>query len=145
MRGLLVALVFSVVSFAAQADELVLVGSDKSNWKELTSFELRKLFLGMPVERGQRKLLPIRNESSEDLDRFFLKVVVGMRPNTYQRKLLRNQLNYAIQPPVSIYNLMELNSELEGSKDAVSYVWRSSLDEENTGLHILQVIWRPAL
>jgi hypothetical protein len=122
-------------------EELILVGSKIENWKPLSAFELRKLYLGLPVPRDNSNLTPIRNKSDDSLDIAFHKFIVGMQSNSYQRKLLRNQMNYAVLPPAVVDDMNHLVKKLNASPYVVSYAWRSAVDTTDDKLQALQVIW----
>ena len=133
-----------VVANSARANELVLIGTTAGPWQPLSAFELRKMYMGLPVSRDGTPLTPLRNSQSQEITQLFHNVIVGMHANAYKRKLLRNQMNYAIVPPHVEPDFEKLSAILRSNPYAVSFTWRSTLGQKSQDIKVLQVIWRDA-
>lgn len=141
MLSRLVVFVFLLCSTClAYAEELVLVVSKNTPIKPLSVLELKKLYIGLPVYRSDQNLTPLLNESDSRFGPVFYQFVVGMQSKTYRRKLLRNRMNYAVEPPVIFRRKQQLAVALTEIPYSVSYMWRSEADRHDE-LVILQVIW----
>ena len=99
------------------------------------------MFLGIPLNIDDERLKPLRNESDTSVIKQFHRLIVGMTEPSYNRKLMRNRLNYAADPPAAFKQQAALFYTLEQNKHAVSYTWLSALPPNDTSLKVLQVIW----
>ena len=137
LAGLSLAL---AVSTPAGERQVVLVVSASSPVKELHPIEIRKLFLSLPVQRDNRPLVPVRNNSDRQLEQVFLQDVVAMSQSAYDRRILTQTLQHGRPRPLELQSRDEVLARLYSDRFSVSYVW---LDDavSNPRLRILRVIW----
>lgn len=128
------------LSVAADGREVVLVVSMGSPATELEPLEIRKLFLGLPVLRGNRALRAVRNESDEQLSRVFLQHVVAMSQSAYDRRILSQAMQQGRPRPLVLKSNAELIATLDSDPTAVSYMWVKDLPA-SPRLRILRVLW----
>ena len=64
-----------VVANSARANELVLIGTTAGPWQPLSAFELRKMYMGLPVSRDGTPLTPLRNSQSQEITQLFQEVL----------------------------------------------------------------------
>jgi hypothetical protein len=134
--NLILVLLLGTATPAFAGEELVLIVSAGSAIDELVSTEVRKLFLGLTVQRSGRRLHPLLNESDAELKEIFLQNIVSMSDSTYDRYIL--QLGRA-QPLVYKGNA-RLISGVAADPAAVSYAWRKDV-EHDSRIRILRVVW----
>ena len=138
--GLAVLSLVLAVSAPAGERQVVLVVSAASPVTELHPIEIRKLFLGLPVQRDNRSLVPVRNSSDRQLEQVFLQDVVAMSQSAYDRRILAQTLQHGRPRPLELQSRDEVLARLYSDRFAVSYVW---IDDAvaNPRLRILRVIW----
>ena len=138
--GLVVLSLVLAVSAPAGERQVVLVVNAASPVKELHPIEIRKLFLGLPVQRDNRSLVPVRNSSDRQLEQVFLQDVVAMSQSAYDRRILAQTLQHGRPRPLELQSRDEVLARLYSDRFAVSYVW---IDDAvaNPRLRILRVIW----
>jgi hypothetical protein len=131
-----------VLAVCAPAGErqVVLVVSASSPVLELHPIEIRKLFLGLPVQRENRPLVPVRNSSDRQLEQVFLQDVVAMSQSNYDRRILAQTLQHGRPRPLDLQSRDEVLARLYSDRFAVSYVWFDDA-ASNPRLRILRVIW----
>jgi len=112
---------------------LVLVTGVYSNLPKLRQWELKKLFLGVPIIKDNQKLIPLRNVSDRIMYEVFLQNVVHMSADTYENKVIEG-------PAVSYSDFDQLLRLLVETPNTVSYMWRENARQEPR-LRIVQVIW----
>jgi hypothetical protein len=142
LRNAALALLVCTACLSAAADrrEAVLVVSMNSPVTELEPLEIRKLFLGLPVLRGNRPLRPVRNESDEQLSRVFLQHVVAMSQSAYDRRILSQAMQQGRPRPPALKSKTELIATLDSDPLAVSYMWVKDLPAYPR-LRVLRVLW----
>jgi hypothetical protein len=138
--GLIALLVTLALPAAAEERQVVLVVSANSPVQQLDSIEIRKLFLGLPVLRDNRPLVPLRNSSDRQLVQVFLQDVVAMSQSAYDRRILAQVLQHGRPRPLDLKSRDQVIAALNADRQAVSYLW---LQEAvgNPKLRILRVLW----
>ena len=134
----LACLLFSATALAQ--DRVVLVASASSPLTALTSFEVRKLFLGIEVFRDGRMLRGLRNRSEERLNDVFLQSVVGLSETSYERRLLSNVFKFGTVRPDEFTDLVRLSEALQANPYAVTYLWIAG--EPPADVKVLRVLWQ---
>lgn len=89
-RRLLFAFLLGVaLSLPAPADELrlVLVASAKSQLAGMTPAEVRRLYLGIPIVKDGKEVIPVRNTSDPKIQEVFLQRVLFMSAHAYERQM----------------------------------------------------------
>ena len=139
-------LTLTVVSHSLLAQEttnhLVLVTAKATGIRSLTTSEIRRLFMGLPVSKNGRKLEALVNQSDPLLYQVFLQKVVFMSAQVYERHLLENVVQLGGQRP-KIHNQQEaLVADLHRHPGKVSYIWNYKL-RIYPSLVAVGEIWRP--
>src|SRR3569833_4459775 len=129
-RILWVALIWLALCGAAPAEEpnsLILVTDKASGITSLTSSELRRLFLGLPVRKNDRPLVPLIIQCDPVLYQVFLQKVVFMSSQSYERHLLDSVIQLGGQRPKIHYQQDALNSDLHHHPGTVIFIWNFKL------------------
>jgi hypothetical protein len=141
MRQLLLGLLLLSTSAAHCAErEVVLVVSADSDVQQLESIEVQRLFLGLPVLRGNHALRPVRNLSDDQLSDIFLQYVVAMSQSAYDRRILTQVLQQGRPRPLEVKTRDEVIRALASDRFAVSYMWLKDVPA-NPRMRILRVLW----
>jgi len=138
--AMLLALWLPAAAAGIQKRELVLIVSARSDLSTLGSAAMRKLFLGITVTRGSRRLRPLLNVSDPLVREVFLQNVVSMSDANYDRRMLRLTAQEGRPPPDAFKNKRLLFDAVADDPDAVSYAWRGDV-EPDPRIHIIRVIW----
>ncbi|MBI5461468.1 MAG: hypothetical protein HY941_04700 [Gammaproteobacteria bacterium] len=129
---------------AAQPDtgrRLVLVASSRSTVAPLTTAEIRKLFLGIPLAQGERIVVPLRNQTDPVIYEVFLQKTLFMSGPMYERTLLTRLLRTKGARPQTFENETDLLHALQADPNAVTYMWARQA-EAAPDLRILVELWR---
>lgn len=115
---------------------LVLVAGVYSDIKPLAPDELRRLFLGMPIYKESRKLVPLINLTDRFVHEVFLQKIVFMSAEIYAKQLT---LRRAIDRHLSL-NINQLQKQLINNDSSVSYMWRKAA-RIDPRLKVIQTLW----
>ena len=138
---LIVLLACGVLGPAHSASEsVVLVVRADSPVADLSSVEVRKLFLGVPVLVDGKLLHPIRNRSDARLDDIFLQQIVTMSQEAYDRQILVGLNRQGWVRPAEAGSVVRVIEALYADPQAVSYMWRRDV-EHNPRLKVLRILW----
>lgn len=121
---------------------VVLVTAEPDPELELSSADVRKLFLGFTVMHAGRPLRPVRNRGDELLDKIFLQHVMTMSAEAYERRLLSMTLQQGQPRPLEVRSSDALVTALLGIPHSVSFAWETDV-ERVRGIRIVRVLWRP--
>jgi hypothetical protein len=121
-------------------NRVVLVAAADSPIEMLSSFEVRKIYLGIAVFKNGRTINAVRNGSDPRLSDVFFQSVVGLSEERYERRLLTNVFKYGTVRPGEISDASQIKPLLTANPYAVSYLWVT--DEVPTGLKVLRVLWQ---
>ena len=125
---------------ALAQDRVVLVASAASPIDAISSFETRKIYLGIGVFKDGRLIVGLRNQADRMLTEVFLQSVVGLSEERYERRLLSNVFKYGTLRPEEFSDVESLTAALAGNPYAVSYLWVT--DGVPPGLRVLRVLWQ---
>jgi hypothetical protein len=120
--------------------EVVLVVGANSPITSISSLELRKLYLGLPVSLEGVFVRPLVNHSDEMLQAIFFQSAMGMSEAAYERQLLSLTLRFGRLRPGVLHNADEVKETLKRDPRAISYTWRSDISPED-GLRIVKLLW----
>lgn len=143
MRRLLyiVLLTFGLFGPALPASQaVVLVVRADSPVQDLSSVEVRKLFLGFPVLVDGKVLHAIRNRSDLRLDDIFLQQIVAMSQEAYDRQILVGLNRQGWVRPAEVASVVRVIEDLYADPQAVSYMWLRDV-EHNPRLKVLRTLW----
>ncbi len=108
-------------------ERLVLVTDQASGISRLSASEIRRLFLGFPVNLAGKQLTAVINQSDTRLYEVFLQKVVFMSANVYELHLLSNVVQLGGQLPPTFKEQSLLADRLHKQPGAVSYMWQADL------------------
>jgi len=140
--GLLILLLSALAAHAEEdSREVVLVVSAASPVMTISSLELRKLYLGLPVRLEGILMRPLRNDNDDQLQDIFFQSAMAMSEAAYERQLLSLTLRFGRLSPESISSTDEVKKILREDISAVSYMWKSAVSKED-GLRVVKLLWR---
>jgi hypothetical protein len=119
---------------------VVLVVRADSPVRDLSSVEVRKLFLGVPVLVDGKLLHPLRNRSDLRLDDIFLQQIVAMSQEAYDRQILVGLNRQGWVRPADVGSVVRIIEDLYADPQAVSYMWLRDV-EHNPRLKVLRTLW----
>jgi hypothetical protein len=141
IRAIATALLLALLCGSAHAQNSVLLVADENSPIEtLSSFDVRKLYLGITVFWMGRMIRPLRNDSEATLNDRFLQSVVGMSEESYERRLLANVFRFGTARPDAYRDKERLFQTLRQNPYAVTYIWVT--DKPPPGLKVLRVLWK---
>ena len=143
MRRLLCILLLACGVFGplhSASESVVLVVRADSPINDLSSVEVRKLFLGFPVLVDGKVLHAIRNRSDVRLDDVFLQQIVAMSQEAYDRQILVGLNRQGWVRPAEVGSVVRVIEYLYADPQAVSYVWLRDV-EHNPRLKVLRTLW----
>jgi hypothetical protein len=120
---------------------VVLVVGAASPIEAISSFELRKIYLGIDVMKNGHFVHGLRNISQPQLNGIFLQTAVGLSAERYERRLLSNVLKYGALRPPEFADENRLIAALHADPYAVSYM-RINNDNPPPGIKVLRVVWQ---
>jgi len=119
---------------------LVLVADARSSIETLTVADIRKLFIGVDIERNGKLLIPLRNQTNSVLHEVFLQKVMFMSGPMYERTLLTRLLRNKGTRPQVYETETALLQALHANPNAVTYMWATQA-EQLSDLRIIIEIW----
>jgi hypothetical protein len=125
---------------ALAGEELVLIVAADSKIDQLGSSAVRRLFLGLTVQRSGDRLRPLLNESDAELKEVFLQNIVSMSDSTYDRHVLQLSLEQGRKQPQVFLSNPQLISSVAADPTAVSYAWRKDVEGDKR-IRILRTLW----
>ena len=125
---------------ALAGEELVLIVAADSKIDQLDSSAVRRLFLGLTVQRGGDRLRPLLNESDAQLKQVFLQNIVSMSDSTYDRHVLQLSLEQGRKQPQVYLSNSQLISSVAADPTAVSYAWLKDVEGDRR-IRILRTLW----
>lgn len=120
---------------------MVLVSSDQIALPAPSAQELRRLFLGVPVIRDGRALVPLRNNTDPILYEVFLQKIVLLSARNYEHHLLSQVFRLGGQRPALYSDMNELVSALKARPGAVTYMWADTA-QTLPGIRIVEDLWQ---
>ena len=136
---LLLALVLWQARPALADERLVLVVANHSPITTLSSKELHKMYLGLVVQVGERRVRPLRNDSDELMHHVFFQSIVSMSESTYDRRMLAQALQQGVVPPL-LASTRAVFDQLASDPDAVSFAWAADV-EKDPRVRAIRLLW----
>jgi len=126
----------------AQAPErsLLLVASEQSDTGAFSHTELRKIFLGIHVSRGDVRIKPLLNTTDQLAMSIFLQQVVFMSERKYRRQLLSRVFRSGDPRPPEFDDLDDLVDALRSTPGSLTFMWADQF-ETQSGLVSLGALW----
>lgn len=127
----------------ARADEsVVLVVNAKSTIADISSIEMRKLYLGFTVYTNDgNPINAIINSGDTHLLNVFLQGVMGMSQRSYDRRLLTLTLQSGRQRPLVAANLDAAIVAVRSNENTLTFAWKKDV-EKLEDIRILRVLWQ---
>jgi hypothetical protein len=125
---------------AAGERQVVLVAASTSPVHNLSSLELRKIYLGFTVKRDGKMVEGLLYTGDENLNRIFLQTVVAMSGKSYKNRLLSLTLRQGTPPPAKYDKYEDLVYALLTEPYSVSYMWEDDADRSSE-IKILRELW----
>ena len=139
--ALLLMLLLGTPSMAASNNRhLVLVTDSTTGITTLSTSEIHKLFLGLPIEKGGHSLEAAINHSDPFLYEIFLQKIVYMSSISYDRHLLSNVIQLGGRRPQVFNNTQSLITALKQKPGTVSVLWENDI-KTISDLTIIGDIW----
>ena len=132
-----------LLSLPVFGKELVLVSSTTANYKPLSSFEIRKIFLGYPIKRENTLLIAVRNKSAEADYPLFLQKVIHLSARNYERRLMSKTFRTGTPTVLEIDTLSALKTKLLNNEFNISVMWLEDV-ELDSNLKVIQRLWKEA-
>ena len=121
-------------------ERVLLVAAADSPLQTLSSFEVRKIYLGISVFKDGHSVRALRNDTDQRLKEVFLQSVVGLSEDSYERRLLTNTFKFATARPERIPKTSDMAALLRADPYAVTYIWGT--DVVPPGFKVLRVLWQ---
>ncbi|MBV1908842.1 MAG: hypothetical protein KUG78_05935 [Kangiellaceae bacterium] len=128
-------------AYSTKQKELVLVSSKVANIKPISRLQIKKIFLGYPVEIEGESIYAVRNTSDDKIYEIFLQKLIHLSSKNYERRLLSQTFRTGKSKVLSKDSKNDLVEQLLNNKNEVSYMWRKEA-LENPSLKVLQVLWQ---
>ena len=125
---------------AADERTLVLVASATSDIPQLTVPEIRKLFLGVPLDKNGKRILPLLNNSDRLLYEVFLQNVTFMSAPAYEQQVLSIVFRLGGKRPDRYTDPNALLDALRKNPEAVTYLWDDQVREDQ-GTKLVSKLW----
>lgn len=129
------------IIWAMSRQSLVLATSASSSMPALTLQEARKLFLGVPLEKGGEHLVPLLNTSDPLIFEVFLQKVAFMSANAYESQTLSVVFRLGGKRPERYDDLKNLVDALQQNPGTVTYLWEDQV-RANQGIKSVNVLWQ---
>ena len=127
------------VALAAGPD-LVLVSSSKSTIGPLPEDEVRKLYLGITILADGQPIKPLRNHSDSYVQQVFMRKVMFMSTQAYERQILSQVFRMGGNRPPIFTGVHKLISALKADPSTVTYMY-SDEASAHPDLRILGILW----
>jgi len=139
--GLTTLFVSLLLSLPVFSKELVLVSSVNANYEPLSSFEVRKIFLGYPIKRGNASINAIRNKIDEDSYQIFLQKVIHLSARNYERRIMSKTFRTGTPAVGEIETLSALKDKLHRNEFNVSVMWLEDAQLDSS-IKVIQRLWK---
>lgn len=119
---------------------LVLVAGEASSAPELSSKEIRWLFMGLPVVKDEQRIEPLLNATDPLVYEVFLQKVIYMSAQNYERRLVTRVFRMGGQRPKKYDNLSDLLRNLRENSNTVSFMWQENA-QRHPNIKIVTELW----
>jgi hypothetical protein len=138
----LIFVILTCVSLTSWADVAVVLVTDKdSPIQRISSLDIRKAYLGIPVSVDGNTVRALRRRDDERLNQIFLQSVVAMSERSYERRLLSLMLKFGTPRPDVVGDSDELLELLARFPSSIAYMWKSDA-EKDPRVRIIGVLWQ---
>lgn len=127
-------------AFAGEEKHAVLISAATASVEKFTNKELRLLYLGYPVMRGELRFEPLVNRSDNYIYQSFLQKVMFMSEQSYDRKLVTRVFRHGGERPSSYLQHDPLIAELKKNTNTITFV-TSEVAARIEGVQVVQRLW----
>lgn len=131
---------YEPLTYAAEKD-LVLVAANNTEIKEMSPDEVRRLYIGVPIEVDGHHIDPLVNATNNLVQEIFMQQVLFMSTEVYMRRNVDFSYRKGEVPPQIYSNLPSLIAALKANRYAVTYMLRSTA-VTIPELKIIAELWR---
>jgi len=128
------------VAQAGEVNNAVLVTTTGTPVAKFTNKELRLLYLGYPVTRGELRFEPLINQSNKTTYQGFLQKIMFMSEQSYNRKLVTRVFRHGGERPSSYKQRALLISELKNNSNAITFMV-PDVAAKIKGIQVVQHLW----
>ena len=114
-------------SYAEDTRHLVLVASVESEFRALSAEDVRRLYLGAPLPKGDQPLQPLLNATDPLLEEVFLQKVIFLSSQAYRQRWLSRTFRAGVPQPADYESESALVQAVASSKFAVTFMWERDL------------------
>ncbi|MGH8603331.1 MAG: hypothetical protein ACREXR_11335 [Gammaproteobacteria bacterium] len=125
---------------AADERTVVLAASATSDIPPLTVPEIRKLFLGVPLDKHGKRIIPLLNNSNRLLYEVFLQNVAFMSAPAYEQQVLSIVFRLGGKRPDRYLDPNALLDALRKNPEAVTYLWDDQVREDQD-IKLVSKLW----
>lgn len=118
----------------------VLVAAESSPVKKISVLEIRRIYLGLSSSQDSVIRNPVINLSDHKTYKAFLKKVMHMTENGYQRKLIKRIFRQGGEKISEVGNITDLVSHLENNRYDVSFMDEDTA-KKTKGIKVIQALW----
>jgi hypothetical protein len=137
-------LILVALTFVAQmswADAVVLVTDKDGPIQSISSLNIRKAYLGIPVTVDGNLIRALRRSDDERLNQIFLQSVIAMSARSYERRLLSLMIKFGTPRPDVVDDNDGLSESLGRFPASIAYMWKSDAEKEPR-VRIIGVLWQ---
>lgn len=141
LQFLLCVVLMLPMTASAADDAVVLVTSSDSPIADISSLDIRKVYLGISVTIAGSTVRPLRQRGDDRLNLIFLQSVIAMSRKSYERRLLSMVLKYGTPRPGEVSDREALVARIERDPYAIGYMWKSDA-ESDPRVRTIKVLWQ---
>ena len=120
---------------------MVLVTNQACPLTEMSTLNMRKVYLGIRVTIRGYPIRAYRLNGDELLSNAFYQYVVAMSEKTYDRRLLSMLLKYGTPSPIEFDQIEKLTGALQLSNCAIGYMWLTDAASQDN-IKVLKLLWK---
>jgi hypothetical protein len=140
----LLALIFGLLAERVSAIEnhtMVLATSSASALPPITIQEARKLFMGVPFEKGGEHPVPLLNTSNALTYEVFLQKVAFMSASAFETQTISIVFRLGGKRPEIFKDVKDLVKALQENPGAVTFLWEDQV-RANQGIKSVNILWQ---
>lgn len=124
----------------ADNSSVVLVAAETSNIIQCENVEIRRIYLGLPSSTDSLIKQSAHNVSDQKIYKLFIKNVMHMTENSYQRKIVKKIFRQGAVKLTEINTIEGLVQYLNDNPQSVSYM-KKDIALKTKGIKVVQVLW----
>lgn len=138
----LLALAIICMTFAAHAKNPagVLVTAEPTDISELKLIDIRRIYLGLPVDSLDNHIHPVINKSDIKIYKEFIRTVMRMTEKGYKRKLIKRVFRQGSDKIEELHSHEALVEYLINNPGNISFMSEEQA-KKSRGLKVIQLLW----